>query len=341
MRLPGFDLDATSVSQSLLLRLKLLGLIALMSLAIPSRVLAQEERPALIPIASTGGPSSASITATSNGGISDGPIVAGDVVHVNVFNAPDLSTITRVSMNGDIAFPLLGAFHIAGLNSLDAGQKLADQLKAKNFVLDPSVAVTVDSTATGITVLGEVHSPGIFPPNGKKLLSDLLAQAGGVTANTGRVIEISNNSDPGNKSYVPWDPTMHNTSSYDHPVRPGDRIIVRACGIAYVGGNVSKPGAYSLCGSPQMTLSELVALAGGVVPSTSTDRTTIVRTHPDGTKTAIQVDLKKILLSKSADVIVQEDDVIYVPPSALKNVAKAALAFSMTLTTTLLYVYRP
>jgi protein involved in polysaccharide export with SLBB domain len=37
---------------------------------------------------------------------------------------------------------------------------------------------------------------------------------------------------------------MHNTENFDRPVAPGDRVLVRACGIAYVGGNVMKPGAY-------------------------------------------------------------------------------------------------
>jgi protein involved in polysaccharide export with SLBB domain len=48
--------------------------------------------------------------------------------------------------------------------------------------------------------------------------------------------------------------------------------FVRA-GIAYVGGNVMKPGAYSLCGSPTVTLSKVVALAGGVAPLAATSRT--------------------------------------------------------------------
>ena len=59
---------------------------------------------------------------------------------------------------------------------------------------------------------------------------------------------------------------MHNTDNFDRPVSPGDRVLVRACGIAYVGGNVNKPGAYSLCGSPHMTLSEVMSLAGGIAP---------------------------------------------------------------------------
>ena len=123
---------------------------------------------------------------------SDGPILAGETVHINVFDAADFSLVTRVSESGDIPYPILGHFHIAGLNSASAASMLSKELKDRNLMLDPEVTVTVDSSNTGITVLGEVHSPGIYPPPGKRQLSDLLAVAGGLTANTGRIIEITN-----------------------------------------------------------------------------------------------------------------------------------------------------
>jgi protein involved in polysaccharide export with SLBB domain len=214
-------------------------------------------------------------------------------------------------------------------------------LKKSNLMLDPNVTVTVDSSATGITVLGEVRAPGIYPPPGKHMLSDLLATAGGLTSSTGRVIEISNSRTPDKKILLPWDPTMHNTSNYDRPVHAGDRVYVRACGIAYVGGNVVKPGAYSLCGSPTMTLSEVIALAGGVAPLSAQNHTYLVRAQPDGTRVVRQIDIKKVLESRAADPIVKEDDIIYVTPSALKQVINRALGYAMSLAGPILYVAQP
>ena len=307
----------------------------------PCVAVAQEQRPAIIPLAQGGGGSSSASASSSAsiGGLSDGPIAPGEVVHINVFDAPDFSLVTRVSESGDIPFPIIGRFHIAGLNSGSAANMLSKELKDRNLMLEPEVTVTVDSSNTGITVLGEIHSPGIYPPPGKHQLSDLLAVAGGLNANTGRVIEIAHALDPAKPEFVSWDPTMHNTENFDRPVFPGDRVLVRACGIAYVGGNVIKPGAYSLCGSPHMTLSEVMALAGGVAPSSSTSKTYIVRSQPDGTKIVEQVDLKKILTSRVADPIVHEDDIIYVSPSPLKVVLKGALAFALAITPSLLYVH--
>ncbi len=310
----------------------------------PAFTFGQEARPALIPSStgSGGGASGALASSINNlGELTDGPISPGDTVHILVFGAPDLSVVMRVSESGDIAIPILGAVHIAGLNSAKSANLITAQLKEQNLMPDPHVTVTLDSSSTTITVLGEVRNPGIYPPPGKHLLSDLLATAGGLTANTGRVIEISNDRTPGKKVDIPWDPTMHNTSNYDRRVEAGDRVFVRACGIAYVGGNVAKPGAYSLCGSPQMTLSEVIALAGGITALSSPGHTYLVRAQPDGTRIAEQIDAHKVLVSKEADPIVHEDDIIYVSPSSLKEAVTRASAFALSLAGPLLYTYHP
>jgi len=262
-------------------------------------------------------------------------------VHINVFDAPDFSLVTRVSETGDVPFPILGSFHIGGLNSNSAAQTLAKELKDRNLLLDPEITITVESSRTGITVLGEVHSPGIYPPPGKHQLSDLLATAGGLTGNTGRIIEITNDQSPSKKEYVSWDPTMHNTENFDRPVAPGDRVLVRACGIAYVGGNVMKPGAYSLCGSQKMTLSEVVALAGGIAPNAKESHTYIIRTQPDGSKVAEMIDVKKVLTARLADPTIHEDDIVYISPSPLEAVLKQAVAFAVAIAPSLLYIYHP
>jgi polysaccharide biosynthesis/export protein len=305
--------------------------------------LGQSARPALTPILMGGGhaPESTDTSLANIGGLTDSPITAGQLVHVMVFHAPDFSLTIRVSASGEIAVPLLGPLRIGGLNSEGASSLIASELKQHRLINDPHVTVTVDSSASEITILGEVRAPGIYPPPAKHLLSDILAEAGGLTANTGRVIEISNDENPDKKVDVPWDPTMHNTINYDRPVHPGDRILVRACGIAYVGGNVHKPGAYSLCGSPQITLSELIAMAGGVSPLSSEKHTYLIHTDPDGKRIAEEINVDKVLTAKLADPIVREDDVIYVSPSKLKDVATRALAAALTLAGPVLFVAQP
>jgi len=290
---------------------------------------------------SSGRSSSSMPSQVSVGSLTDAPIFPGETVHILVFDAPDFSLVTQVSDGGDVAVPMAGAVHVAGLNSASAEQAIAEKLQSMNLVTDPHVAVTVDTQAMGITVFGEVHNPGIYPPTGKELLSDVLAMAGGLTESSGRVIEISNVSNPNQRVDLPWDPTMHNTANYDTEVHPGDRVIVRPCGIAYVGGNVGRPGAYSLCGSRVTTLSDLLDLAGGVLRFNSNAHTYLIRTREDGTRVVIQVNVDKILKARSADLPIQEDDVVYVTGSALKLVAQEAIGWAVSVSGPLIYVYRP
>ncbi len=319
---------------------KVLLVLSAVVLAAATRGFAQEQRPAIIPLSQGGGSGSGLNSSPSNiGGLTDDPMSPGQVVHISVFNAPDFSVITRISENGDVAVPELGVVHLQGLNSQQASDLITAGLKQHNLVLEPHVMITVDSSSTGITVLGEVRNPGVYPPPGKHQLSDLLATAGGMTANTGRIIEISNDRNPSQKDLVLWDPTMHNTANYDRPVQPGDRVIVRACGLAYIGGHVAKPGAYSLCGSPQITLSQAIALAGATLPLTSEKHSYLIRTQPDGSRVAQEIDISKILRGKALDPVVHEDDIVFVTPSAIKDAINRATAFAIAISGALIYAY--
>jgi len=75
-------------------------LLSVFLLLAPLLVLSQEQRPPLIPLSqgTGGGPAAAAAnSANSIGGLSDDPISAGEIVHINVFDAPDFSLTTRVS----------------------------------------------------------------------------------------------------------------------------------------------------------------------------------------------------------------------------------------------------
>lgn len=318
----------------------LLSAVALGCVLASHALFAQVERQAIIPSAQGAGNIKPPDAVGSVGELSIEPIAAGQTVHVSVFNASDFSITARVSETGEIPYPMLGVVKVGGLTSAEAAKMVSERLSSLNLVVDPHVMVTVDSSSNDITILGEVRTPGIYPTPGKHMLSDVIAMAGGLTANTGRVIEISNQKKPGQLESLPWDPTLHNLATYDRPVTAGDRIVVRPCGIAYVGGHVLKPGAYSLCGSAKMTVSEMVAIAGGIAPLTSYKHTYLVRVQPDGTRVVSQLDVQKILQSKAADPAIHEDDILYVSPSVLKDALTKASGFALSLVGPLLYTYQ-
>lgn len=87
-----------------------------------------------------------------------------------------------VDPQGDINFPVLGKLHIAGMTRFEVGTYIENELVNRNLVKDP--IVTVEFGNTGITVLGEVKSPGRLEFNKDHLLfTDAIAMAGDLTTN--------------------------------------------------------------------------------------------------------------------------------------------------------------
>lgn len=68
------------------------------------------------------------------------------------------TSLYTVDAEGDINFPVLGRLHVAGMNRSQLSKYIETEIKSRELVKDP--IVTVDFANTGISVLGEVKSPG-------------------------------------------------------------------------------------------------------------------------------------------------------------------------------------
>jgi len=272
-------------------------------------------------------------SASATAGLGDGPIAPGDRLDVQVFDMPELTVHAQVSQTGDIPMPLLNAVRVAGLTSSEAAQAITAALKDRALARDPRVIVTLQQFASSFTVVGEVRNPGIYPFYGKRRLVDILSMAGGLTENAGRLIQVSGAVVGGPRQSVLWDPTLLDNRDADLLLAPGDTITVSRCGVVYVGGNVTRPGAYPICQSARTTLSQTIALAQGVRPSTSFKNTILIRTTA-GVRDIQHVPVDRILRGKDADIVIQADDIIYVAPSAVKAAVKrtvdVAIAFAST-----------
>ena len=71
----------------------------------------------------------------------DYPLGAGDAIRVQVFQNPDLTIEARVSENGSISYPLIGAVELGGLSIAAAEGKIAKALRDGGFVQQPQVNI--------------------------------------------------------------------------------------------------------------------------------------------------------------------------------------------------------
>jgi polysaccharide biosynthesis/export protein len=104
----------------------------------------------------------------------------GDVVRIITFGDQQLTAEFRVSDAGNIAIPLLGNVHAAGLSTSEIQKKVEEQMVAKKLFRDPSVAVEVISYRP-VFVLGEVAKPGQYPYQPGMTVLTAVAVAGGFT----------------------------------------------------------------------------------------------------------------------------------------------------------------
>jgi polysaccharide biosynthesis/export protein len=251
----------------------------------------------------------------------------GDLLEMRVFGIPDLTDQVRIATDGTISLPLVGAVKVDGL-TLDQAQKTIEaKLKDGGFVRDPHVTLTVKEFVTqGISVMGEVSKPGVYPLLGSRRLYDALSAAGGTTAKAGKAITITRRNRPNDPIVVALTSDPAQSTKTNVEIYPGDTIVVSKAGIVYVVGEVGRPSGFVMENNENLTVLQALALAGGLGKNAATNDARIIRKTAEGRK-EIPVALGKVLTSKSGypDVPMQAEDILFVPTSAGKSAARRTM----------------
>ena len=196
-------------------------------------------------------------------------------------------------------------------------------------ILQPAeshATVFISEYATqGITVNGEVKSPGVYPALGVRKLNDVISAAGGITPAAASKVVITHRGDPGNPITVDYNPEALNPVIPDVQIFPGDTLTVPRAGIVYVLGDVNKAGGFVLEGRDTLTVEKAMALAGGSAKAPALKRVQLVRTLADGRKEAITIPVNLIYKGLAPDIAMRDGDVLFVPTSTGKLAAEQAL----------------
>jgi len=185
-----------------------------------------------------------------------------------------------------------------------------------------------------------VRAPSRFQLQRRVRLLELLSFAGGPTENAGRTIQIvhtttsaacndagqleTNESEASALDNYKLDETLNGADEANPFVRPGDVVSIAEADQAYVVGNVLRPSAIPL--KESITVSRAIAMSGGLMPDTKTDRVRIVRQPPGSVaKTEIFVDLKAIDRRNAEDVVLQAGDIVDVPVSGGKRLLRSLI----------------
>jgi polysaccharide export outer membrane protein len=242
----------------------------------------------------------------------------GDLVDLTVFDVPELVLKVRLDSSGGVSLPLIGDLKLAGMTVSDTQRLIARVLVERRMVREPQVSLLIEEFATqGITVYGEVASPGIYPLMGPHRLYDAISVAGGLTMKSGRIVTILH----AGRSERPELINLTGRVSLEQAnitIYPGDTIIVPRAGVIYVLGEVNKPGAFLMDDNTSISFMKAIALAQGTTKLASLKHTLILKQSSDGTLVT-KVSLDKLYQGKDQDLQLQAEDIIFVPLSNLKN----------------------
>ena len=283
----------------------------------------------------------------------DATIGAGDVLHIDVFDVPELSREVRVSLAGDLSYPLIpGKIPAAGMTVFQLETKLEELLVQNGLVSHPQVSVFVkEQVSQPITVVGAVAHPLVYQAVRPTTLLEVLSEAGGIADTAGGYVTVTRKKNPGptavaarSNESVPGaavdagvDESGEDTETitirlqdlletgnpaFNIPVYGGDVIRVPHAGVIYaLGAGIAQPGGYVVQEHGQaITVLKLVALAHGLNGFAKADSAVIMRNNPaTGKRDAIPVRIKQMENRKTEDVAMQSNDILYVPDSAGKK----------------------
>lgn len=244
----------------------------------------------------------------------------GDLIEVSVYGAADYVKDVRVLSTGEITLPMAGTVKVAGLTPAQAEELIAKRLKEGDYFTDPRVSVIEKETVTqGVSVLGEVQKPGVYPLPGARKLFDAISAAGGTTPRAGNTVSIMHRAS--SQSAVVELSYGKSSSQSNVSVYPGDTIVVSKAGVVYVVGDVRMPGGFVMENS-HMTILQAYAMAQGANSTAALDRAELIR---KAASDAQVISLKKILTAKAPDMSLQPDDILFIPQSGAKVAGRRTL----------------
>lgn len=267
------------------------------------------------------------------------PILApGDLITVRVFEQSDYSPEVRLGADGSALLPLIGTVDLSGLSITQAERFLEQRFEEAGIYRNPQVTIQLaEGPNQAATVVGEVHA--VVPVIGSRRLLDVLAVAGGLPPTASHVITISR---PGLAEPITvdlgTDPLRSGLANI--PIFPGDTIVISRIGVVYMMGAFKTSGAIPLTQYAPLTLMEATALSGGLNFQGKYNDVRLVRTVGDH-RTVVKLDIQRIMHGKDPDPILQANDIVFLPDSAIKaSMANGSLGTLLGIVSLLISVVR-
>ena len=249
--------------------------------------------------------------------VNDYRIGPKDLLEITVFELPELNQTVRVSEDGSITLSLLGKVDVSGLTAQELEKKLAGLLD-QQYTKGAHVTIFIKEYQK-VSVIGAVGRPGQYEIVGPTTLLQVIAEAGGLTAQATNELFIYRSGPDGKQTRIAVkleDMMSGGNQDLNIQLRPKDVVMIPIDQTltVFVYGEVKSPGAITYLSSKRITLVQAIAQAGGTTEWAKKTKILIKRTDKrTGQEVRFNVNLKNMINGKINDLVLEQGDVVIVP----------------------------
>ncbi|HZS06238.1 MAG TPA: polysaccharide biosynthesis/export family protein [Blastocatellia bacterium] len=269
----------------------------------------------------------------------------GDLLDIRVFNQPQLSFPVRVTTQGTIRLLFAGDIDAACLTERELALAITE--KYKRYINSPQVDVFIrEYQSQPVAVIGAVERPAQFQLQRRVKLLELITFAGGPKPNAGHSVHVIHSgvkrpcsldprqaaaedgqagiSDNISLSSFKLSELLAGGPSASVVIEPGDVVSVPVADQVFVTGAVVRPSPIQML--PNITLTQAIAAAGGILPDGSKNKVRLLRQDPHtGVRVEKFFNVTDIEKHRAEDMVLEANDVIDVPGSTHKAIFRSLL----------------
>jgi protein involved in polysaccharide export with SLBB domain len=231
---------------------------------------------------------------------------AGDTLVLKMWGASTQTFMLTVDRDGRVLLPEAGSLVVAGIPLLQA-QSLIESSMQGQF-RNAHVSVTVGRLrSVRVYVVGDVQRPGGYDVSPLATPLSVLYAAGGPTGSGSlRTVRLMRGAQLVKETDL-YELLIHGVRDSPAHFESGDTLLVPPRGPQVaISGGVLRPAIYELC-KPEVTLSALIADAGGATAAAALDHITIERIDANHARETVTLDSKAL-----ADFKVRDGDRVLV-----------------------------
>lgn len=235
---------------------------------------------------------------------------SGDEIKVQLYGKTNQEYRLKVDREGKVYFPEFGPLAVAGQTFSQVRAQVTQLVEQK--VLGVDVAVTMGNMRTmQVYIVGETNQPGAYNVNGLTTMTQALVASGGVKESGSlRQIQLKRKGETVATLDL-YDLLISGNTSSDVRLLAGDTLFIPAKSSSIeIDGEVLRPAIYEL--GSATTLSDVIKLAGGVLPQGYLSKINVRRQTSQGQE-QFTLDLTK---ASGRDFSIKSGDKIEIAPSS-------------------------